>query len=228
AAADLRASAVENCPSGVRFTLRTPDAKLWPVASRLVGRVNVLNIMAALASGHALGLDWEALIAGIPGWPRVRGRFEPVFAGQPFTVLVDYAHTHDALANVLELARELTPGRVRVVFGCGGDRDRGKRALMGRVAETGADWVLVTSDNPRREDPEQIIAQVLAGMARPALAEPDRRRAIRIALQGAEPGDTVVIAGKGHEDYQIVGDKKQHLDDAEEARAGLREQGWAA
>src|SRR6185312_16982393 len=157
------------------------------------------------------------MAAGGPGWPRVRGRFEPVYAGQPFTVLVDYAHTPDALANLLALAREMTPGKVRVVFGCGGDRDRGKRPLMGRAAEQGADWVLVTSDNPRHEAPEAIIAEVLAGMGPGAAAEPDRRMAIRQALRSAEAGDTVVLAGKGHEEYQIIGDQRHHLDDAEEA-----------
>ncbi|HWG36760.1 MAG TPA: UDP-N-acetylmuramoyl-L-alanyl-D-glutamate--2,6-diaminopimelate ligase [Terriglobales bacterium] len=224
--AALRASEVENRPAGVRFRLQTPEGTEIAVSSPLVGRVNVLNMLAALGAGRSLGLEWEAMAAGAGGWARVRGRFEPVYAGQPFTVLVDYAHTPDALANVLAIAREMTAGKLRVVFGCGGDRDRGKRPLMGRAAEQGADWVLVTSDNPRHEKPEAIIAEVLAGMGPAAASEPDRRQAIRMALRSAQAGDTVVIAGKGHENYQIVGDERVPMDDAEEVRTGLGELGW--
>jgi UDP-N-acetylmuramoyl-L-alanyl-D-glutamate--2,6-diaminopimelate ligase len=162
-------------------------------------------------------------------WPRVKGRFERIAAGQPFTVLVDYAHTPDALGNVLALARELTRGKVRVVFGCGGDRDRGKRLLMGRAAAAGADWVLVTSDNPRGEDPNAIIADICPeGPPREGGIEPDRRRAIAQALAAAAAGDTVVIAGKGHENYQIIGNERLHFDDAEEALAALRRLGYEA
>lgn len=227
--ADLRASAIIHTPEGTRYRLEGPAGLRTEVASPLVGRVNVLNSLAAIGVGLSLGLPAEAIVAGIPRWPRVRGRFERVAAGQPFTVLVDYAHTPDALANVLAAARELTRGRLLLVFGCGGDRDRGKRPLMGQAAAAGADWVVVTSDNPRSENPEAIIADILQGIPHPAGgAEPDRARAIAKAMGEAKAGDTVVIAGKGHETYQILGAEKRHFDDAEQALAALRARGWSA
>jgi len=163
---------------------------------------------------------------GAEALPRVRGRFERVEEGQPFTVVVDYAHTPDALANVLGLARELA-GQRRVItaFGCGGDRDRGKRPLMGEAAARLSDFVVVTTDNPRSEEPEAIIEEILAGARnrRAVVAvEPDRRAGIRRAIAEARDGDVVVLAGKGHETYQIIGDRRIHFDDVEEARAALR------
>ncbi|MGH9475637.1 MAG: UDP-N-acetylmuramoyl-L-alanyl-D-glutamate--2,6-diaminopimelate ligase [Terriglobales bacterium] len=225
--ADLRASALRHDPAGTRFQLDGPDGFAAEVASPLVGRFNVLNTLAALGTGWMLGLALPQLAAGVGQWPRVRGRFEQVHAGQPFTVLVDYAHTPDALEQVLRTAREITPGTLRVVFGCGGDRDRGKRRLMGQAATRNADWVLVTSDNPRSEDPGAIIAQIVEGGPAPAGGvEPDRARAIAAAIAAARPGDTVVIAGKGHETHQIVGAERRHFDDVEQARAALGRLGW--
>ncbi|MGH9488614.1 MAG: UDP-N-acetylmuramoyl-L-alanyl-D-glutamate--2,6-diaminopimelate ligase [Terriglobales bacterium] len=225
--ADLRACALEHQPEGTHFHLEGPGGFYADIASPLVGRFNVLNTLAALGVGWSLGLQPRALAAGVARWPRVRGRFERVACGQPFTVLVDYAHTPDALTHVLAAARELTRGRLRLVFGCGGDRDRGKRMLMGRAAQEGADWVLLTSDNPRSEDPQAIIADILAGNPPPeGGTDIDRRRAIATALRSAQPGDTVILAGKGHETHQILGNERLHFDDVEEARAALAALGW--
>ncbi len=227
--ADVRGSSLVNEPAGLRFDVHGPGGFEAEVRCPLVGRVNALNVLAALGAGWALGLEPGAMVAGAAHWPRVRGRFEAVSAGQPFTVLVDYAHTPDALANVLALAREMASGRVLAVFGCGGDRDRGKRMLMGRAAQAGADWVMVTSDNPRSEDPLAIIHDIVHGVRGfTGCIEPDRRTAIRAALAEARPGDVVVIAGKGHEAYQMIGEERIRFDDSEEARAGLRALGFAA
>jgi UDP-N-acetylmuramoyl-L-alanyl-D-glutamate--2,6-diaminopimelate ligase len=227
--AEVRATNLAQEPEGMRFDLCGPGGFAGAVRCPLIGRVNALNVLAALGVGWALGLDPAAMVEGAARWPRVRGRFEAVTAGQPFAVLVDYAHTPDALANVLALARELAAGRVLAVFGCGGDRDRGKRMLMGRAAQAGADWTMVTSDNPRSEDPMAIIHDIVHGLEGwSGGIEPDRRAAIRAALGEARAGDVVVIAGKGHETYQIAGEEKTHFDDAEEARAGLRALGYTA
>lgn len=224
---ELTALHIESTPQGIHFEVRGPNGLRWTVHSPLLGRVNVLNSLAAIGVGLALGIEIEAIRRGLEQSPPVRGRFERVYAGQPFTVVVDYAHTPDALANVLRLARELATGaRVITVFGCGGDRDRGKRPLMGEVAGTLSDSVVVTSDNPRSEDPRLIINDILVGLQRtpaPAVVEADRRAAIRKAIAEAGPGDVVVLAGKGHEDYQIIGEQKLHFDDVEEARAALRD-----
>jgi UDP-N-acetylmuramoyl-L-alanyl-D-glutamate--2,6-diaminopimelate ligase len=162
-----------------------------------------------------LGVPTEAIVAGVETLARVPGRLEPVDAGQPFTVLVDYAHTDHALANVLEAVRAITAGQLILVFGCGGDRDRTKRPRMGVVAERRADVVWVTSDNPRSEDPQAIIEEILAGVGdRERMhVEPDRAQAIGQALAFAQPGDVVLIAGKGHETYQIVGKERRPFDD---------------
>jgi len=233
AGADLRASALVNRPAGATFTLRGPRGFAAEVATPLVGRANVLNLLAAIATGWSLGLERAAVVQGASRLRRVPGRFERVYAGQPFVVLVDYAHTPDALANVLGLARELatgagaTPGRVLVVFGCGGDRDRGKRPLMAQAAQRGADWVLLTSDNPRSEDPMAIIREALAGVEPgTVLVDADRASAIRLALRTARAGDVVILAGKGHEAYQIVGEQRLPFDDVQQARAALGELGW--
>jgi UDP-N-acetylmuramoyl-L-alanyl-D-glutamate--2,6-diaminopimelate ligase len=228
---------------GLRFDVRTPRGRV-PVSSRLVGRPNVYNILAAAAVAVAWDLPAEAIARGVADVEQVPGRFQVVSApDDPVTVVVDYAHTDDALKNLLETARPLAAGRLITVFGCGGDRDRTKRPLMGAVAARLSDVVVVTSDNPRTEDPEAIIADILRGVpsasgrasARPAggrapvcLAIPDRREAIARAIREAQPGDVVLIAGKGHERYQILGDRAIPFDDADVARAVLGERRRAA
>ena len=188
--------------------------------------------MAAATAALAMGLPVAAVRAGLAASAGVPGRVEPVRAGQPFSVLVDYSHTPDSLANVLRAVRAVTGGRLLTVFGCGGDRDRGKRPLMGAVAAELADLAVLTSDNPRSEDPLAIIAEVVAGI--PAerrdhvMVEPDRRAAIRLALHAARPGDGLVIAGKGHEPYQILGSETIHFDDREVAADELARLGFAA
>jgi UDP-N-acetylmuramoyl-L-alanyl-D-glutamate--2,6-diaminopimelate ligase len=213
---------------GCTFALRTPAGERT-VTLPMPGRFNVENALGALAAVHALGGELDALTAALERGLRVPGRFEPVDEGQGFAVLVDYAHTPDSLENVLCAARELAgEGRVLCVFGAGGDRDRGKRPLMGEVAARLADVALVTSDNPRSEDPERIIAQIVAGVARDAGAHvstlADRRAAIAQAVRAARPGDVLVIAGKGHEQGQeLAGGRKLPFDDVAVAREALRE-----
>jgi UDP-N-acetylmuramoyl-L-alanyl-D-glutamate--2,6-diaminopimelate ligase len=212
----------------VRFDLHGSTFCLDGVELRspLPGRFNVLNVLCAVAAVRALGVDDAAIAAALPGAGRVPGRFEPVDEGQPFAVLVDYAHTPDSLDNVLCAARSLARGAVWCVFGCGGDRDREKRPLMGAVAARQADRVIVTSDNPRSEEPQAIIDQILTGAgvggAGPE-AVLDRREAIARALEGAGEGDVVVIAGKGHEQGQeLAGGLKVPFDDVAVARKALR------
>jgi UDP-N-acetylmuramoyl-L-alanyl-D-glutamate--2,6-diaminopimelate ligase len=193
----------------------------------LPGHFNVENALAAIGACHALGVPADAAGAALASAALVPGRFEPVDEGQPFAVLVDYAHTPDSLENALEAARRLTEGRLIAVFGCGGDRDREKRPLMGGIAARVSDACVVTSDNPRSEEPEAIIAEILAGMPRSQngeiQVEPDRRAAIALAFEAAGPGDTVVIAGKGHEQGQeFEGGRKIPFDDREVAREELR------
>lgn len=195
-----------------------------PVRLRLAGRYNLPNTLLAFGIGSALGWNLEAMVAGAEALESVPGRLEPVETGRGFRVFVDYAHTPDALHRVLETVREFTPGRVICVFGCGGDRDQSKRPLMGRVAADLADLTVVTSDNPRSEKPEAIIADIVKGMnAGERREEPDRREAIRLALKEARPGDTVVIAGKGHEEYQISAGEVREFDDRKVARELLAE-----
>ena len=188
--------------------------------------------MAAATAALALGLPPAAVRVGLSDAAGVPGRVEPVHAGQPFSVLVDYSHTPDSLANVLRAVRAVTAGRLLTVFGCGGDRDRGKRPLMGAVAAELADFAVLTSDNPRSEDPLAIIAEVVAGV--PAerrervVVEPDRRAAVRRALREARAGDSLVIAGKGHEPYQILGSETIHFDDREVAAEELERLGFVA
>ncbi|MBF0292588.1 MAG: UDP-N-acetylmuramoyl-L-alanyl-D-glutamate--2,6-diaminopimelate ligase [Nitrospinae bacterium] len=229
--ADFRAENIRVTVEGTSMTLKTPYGA-FDVRSALVGKHNVYNILAACAAVLPEGVSKEAFAGGVAALTAVPGRFERVTAdGAPFAVIVDYAHTHDALENVLKTARSLLNGEGKLIalFGCGGDRDKTKRPLMGRAAWTLADRVVVTSDNPRTENPDEIIGQVLAGIERkdkPAeslAVEPDRASAIRTALKWARKGDIVMIAGKGHEDYQIVGKTKTHFDDRETARALLRE-----
>jgi UDP-N-acetylmuramoyl-L-alanyl-D-glutamate--2,6-diaminopimelate ligase len=218
--AHYRATDVRTGFSGSDCTFVTPDGE-FAVHVPLPGRFNVANALGAWAAARSLGAELDRL----PDTVRVPGRFEPVAEGQPFAVLVDYAHTPDSLENVLRAARELADGRVIAVFGAGGDRDRGKRPLMGEIGARLADVCLVTSDNPRSEDPEAIIAEILAGTAGAAnvSSDPDRRASIHRAVALAEPGDVVVIAGKGHEQGQEFADgRKEPFDDVTVAREALR------
>jgi len=223
--ADYRASDVHTGLNGSRFTVDGPDGAT-DLHSPLPGQFNVYNMLGAYAAVRALGVSAETSKAAIETAGSVPGRFEPVDAGQEFAVLVDYAHTPDSLENVLSAARGLveeTPaGRVHVVFGCGGDRDRGKRPLMGEIAKKLADRVIVTSDNPRSEDPEAIIEEILVGTGPDTEHDADRRAAIHTAIAGARPGDVVVIAGKGHEQGQeFAGGRKIPFDDVSVAREAL-------
>src|SRR2546427_6042160 len=214
--ADLRAEDVQISLNGVRFTAHTPAGSV-ALQSPLVGRHNVHNILAAVGVGLAQGVPLEASAAGGAALKNVPGRVEQGDARQPFTVVVDYAHTEDALYRLLTTAQTVRTGRIITVFGCGGDRDRGKRPKMGRVAARYSDVVGVTSDNPRTEDPDAIIREILPGVEaglREAghgryLVQADRREAIAEAIRLARPGDLVLIAGKGHEDYQIIVNDKQ-------------------
>ncbi|MDX6664642.1 MAG: UDP-N-acetylmuramoyl-L-alanyl-D-glutamate--2,6-diaminopimelate ligase, partial [Solirubrobacteraceae bacterium] len=219
AGAAVRAENVVSDASGASFTV---DGRSYRTC--LPGRFNVLNALCAIATARALGLDDDTIAAALPRTGVVPGRFQPVDEGQGFTVLVDYAHTPDSLENVLRAARELTGERVICVFGAGGDRDRGKRPLMGNVAAELADVAIVTSDNPRSEDPEAIIAEVLAGADGHAQAITDRRDAIIHAIRLAADDDVVVIAGKGHEQGQeFAGGEKLPFDDVTVAREALRD-----
>jgi UDP-N-acetylmuramoyl-L-alanyl-D-glutamate--2,6-diaminopimelate ligase len=216
--ADYRARDIDFDVNGSRFTLETPDGELR-IESPLAGLFNVQNLLGAIAAVRSLGVEEVSL----EGFGRVPGRFEAVDEGQDFGVLVDYAHTPDSLENVLRAARELARGKLHVVFGAGGDRDRGKRPLMGDAARRLADRVLVTSDNPRSEDPEAIIDEVMEGAGPDAEREVDRRRAIARVIEEAEPGDVVVIAGKGHEQGQeFENGRKEPFDDVTVAREALR------
>jgi UDP-N-acetylmuramoyl-L-alanyl-D-glutamate--2,6-diaminopimelate ligase len=242
--ADYTARAVSFTLDGARFRLRSPEGEI-EVRSPLPGAFNVANVLGAVAAVHRLGVPLELIADALPGVEPAPGRFQPVDEGQPFAVLVDYAHTPDSLENVLRAAGALTPGRVICVFGCGGDRDRGKRPQMGRIASELADAVVVTSDNPRSEDPAAIVAEILAGVetaggaaaaetARAAAdaavrrlgaveALVDRREAIARGIELAAAGDVVVIAGKGHEQGQeFAGGRKLPFDDVEVARQALR------
>jgi UDP-N-acetylmuramoyl-L-alanyl-D-glutamate--2,6-diaminopimelate ligase len=228
--AQVRAVEWASTLDGIRMVAVTPRGRL-EVRSPLIGEHNVMNLLGAAGVGVALGLAPDAIGRALGGVGTVAGRFEQVRAGQPFLVVVDYAHTPDALDRVLRTARRLTGGRLGVVFGCGGDRDRGKRPIMGEIAARLADRVWVTSDNPRTEPPEAIIDEIVAGVRRAGADEArftrlaDRRAAIRAALAWAAAGDTVVIAGKGHETYQIVGATVHPFDDREVARQVLAERG---
>jgi UDP-N-acetylmuramoyl-L-alanyl-D-glutamate--2,6-diaminopimelate ligase len=251
--ADWCAKDLRLTPAGAEFMLCTPESKVT-VQSNLAGEVNVLNLLAALAAAHARGVPIAALIAAIPLLKPVPGRFQPVNAGQPFTVIVDYAHTDDALRNLTALARQIlanaassevanAPGgaserysstetsRVITLFGCGGDRDRTKRPKMGLAAGQGSDFVIVTSDNPRSEDPDSIIAEILPGVTVTGTAfrvEPDRAKAIQLAIQQANLGDIVLIAGKGHEKEQILSTGSIFFDDMQVALAVLNTLGYGA
>jgi UDP-N-acetylmuramoyl-L-alanyl-D-glutamate--2,6-diaminopimelate ligase len=221
--AEVRAEDVRLTQRGAQFTA-VWSGRRQELALRLPGRFNISNALAALAVGLVQGIDPDVIRGALEAVPGVPGRFEVVDEGQEFAVIVDYAHTPDSLEKVLRLAGEITPGRSIVVFGCGGDRDRTKRPLMGRIATTLAARAIFTSDNPRTEDPMSIIQEIEAG-ARGATnfeIEPDRRQAIERGIRQARPGDVVIIAGKGHETYQILGDRVVDFDDRQVAREILR------
>jgi UDP-N-acetylmuramoyl-L-alanyl-D-glutamate--2,6-diaminopimelate ligase len=228
---DWRAASHSLTPGGAVLELETPAGSA-KVASRLAGEVNILNLLAALTAAHARGVSFADLVAAIPQLQPVPGRFQPVDAGQPFTVIVDYAHTDDALRNLTELARQMTAQtgkRVITLFGCGGDRDRTKRPRMGQAAGEGSDYVVATSDNPRSEDPLAILAEIEPGLKASKVkytVEPDRTAAIHVALKQAQPGDVVLIAGKGHEKEQILAGRTIPFDDAQIALSALAQLGY--
>jgi UDP-N-acetylmuramoyl-L-alanyl-D-glutamate--2,6-diaminopimelate ligase len=227
--ADLRGSSLNMNFEGLRFTVQQ-GAERVQLTSPLVGKFNAYNILAACGAALSYGLDWNTISTAIANCPRVPGRFESVQEGQSFLVVVDYAHTDDALRNVISVARELHPKRVITLFGCGGDRDRSKRPLMAQAASQASDFVVLTSDNPRSEDPIAIMNDALVGLRRfdtPHIVEPDRAKAIRAALREAKAGDIVILAGKGHETYQVLKDRVIHFDDREVARGVLEELGWS-
>ncbi len=226
--AQLHVENVRTSLDGLGFDLCYEGAR-QPMESGLAGRINVLNILAASGAALSYGIDLPTIARGIAACGAVPGRFERIDCGQPFLVVVDYAHTDDALRSVIQTAREMSHltkgGRVITLFGCGGDRDRSKRPLMGMAAGELSDFVVLTSDNPRSEDPLDIINDTLVGLRRfdtLHVAEPDRAKAIRIALKEAREGDVVLIAGKGHEPYQALKDRTIQFDDREKARDVLR------
>jgi UDP-N-acetylmuramoyl-L-alanyl-D-glutamate--2,6-diaminopimelate ligase len=228
---DFHAEKIDVGQNGTRFDLVAPETKI-PIWSPLIGRVNVYNILAASAAAYARNCSAQEIARGVAALNRVPGRFEKVDMGQPFTVVVDYAHTDDALRNLTALAREFVArgkGRVITIFGCGGDRDRAKRPLMGEAAGKGSDFVVLTSDNPRSEDPVAIINDALPGLQRSGaryVLEVDRRKAIALALNEARAGDIVLIAGKGHEKQQISREGVAPFDDVEVARTALSQSGY--
>jgi UDP-N-acetylmuramoyl-L-alanyl-D-glutamate--2,6-diaminopimelate ligase len=230
---DFHAEKPEVTPRGTRFDLITPREKL-PVFSPLIGRVNVYNILAAAAAGFARGCSTEAISRGVAALTHVPGRFQRVDCGQPFTVVVDYAHTDDALHNLTALAREFVSrsgagARVITMLGCGGDRDRAKRPLMGEAAGRGSDFVMLTSDNPRSEDPRAIINDALVGLQKTGTkyaVEVNRRKGIALAIGEARPGDIVLLAGKGHEKVQVTREGSSPFDDVEVAKEVLRAAGF--
>jgi UDP-N-acetylmuramoyl-L-alanyl-D-glutamate--2,6-diaminopimelate ligase len=226
-AAEVTAEDVQFEPAGTRLRIRTSHG-LFPVALRLRGAFNVENALAAFAGCVAVGTPPAAVAAALGSVASVPGRLEPVDAGQPFQVLVDYAHTPDALGRVLEAVRATRPRRLLCVFGCGGDRDRGKRPIMGSVAVRGADLVFLTSDNPRSEEPRAILSEIEAGArgGSPVRTIVDRTEAIEAAIGAAGDGDAVLIAGKGHETYQILGNRTITFDDRQVARRALEARGY--
>jgi UDP-N-acetylmuramoyl-L-alanyl-D-glutamate--2,6-diaminopimelate ligase len=227
---EWRAASYTLTPGGASIELDTPAGKAR-VQSALAGEVNILNLLAAFTATHARGVAFDQLVEFVPLLRPVPGRFQPVHAGQPFSVIVDYAHTDDALRNLIALARKSVADGHRVItlFGCGGDRDRTKRPKMGQAAGEGSDFVVATSDNPRSEDPMAILAEVEPALKATGTAyviEPDRAAAIRLALEAAKPGDVVLLAGKGHETEQILADRTIPFDDSEVARTVLAAIGY--
>jgi UDP-N-acetylmuramoyl-L-alanyl-D-glutamate--2,6-diaminopimelate ligase len=227
--ADLKAKRLQLSFNGLSFIAPTPNGAIQ-VESALVGRINVYNILAAIGTAIGLGLSNETIETGIRSLRAVSGRFQSVDRGQPFLVVVDYAHTDDALENLIRTARELNAkGRIITVFGCGGSRDRTKRPIMGELSGRLSDLSILTSDNPRQEDPLKIISDIVVGMQKSGgkyMIEPDRAKAIHAAIEEAQAGDIVLLAGKGHEDYQIFADRTIQFDDREEARKALEGRGY--
>ena len=220
--AQVSASRIRFGTSGIDFMLALPDHKPTAVKLNLMGSFNLYNALAAAACTWGLGVEPETIVAGLEQLDGVPGRFERIDEGQDFTVIVDYAHTPNALENVLQAARKLAPARLLCVFGCGGDRDTGKRPQMGQIATSLSDFTVITSDNPRSEDPDAIIDQIGTGAVGDSyIIQPDRRRAIFMAVERCQRGDILVIAGKGHETYQIVGDQTVPFDDGEVAREAI-------
>jgi len=232
-ACDVAAENIEYLPTGTRFRLRL-EGKSVLCESRLLGEINVYNMLAAASAAFARGCTLEQIRNSIASFDRVPGRFELVDCGQPFIVVVDYAHTDDALRNLTSIARQLRDkqkkqGRIITLFGCGGDRDRTKRPLMGRAAGEGSDFVVLTSDNPRSEDPQAIISDALPGLRQtktPHAVEPDRRKAIALAINEAREGDIVLLSGKGHEKYQITREGTFPFDDVQVAKENLAKLGY--
>ena len=231
-AGDFQATEIDLRSAGSSFLLKSPEGEAR-IQSRLIGKVNVYNLLAAAAAASLRGCSLDQISQAVSRFNQVPGRFERVDAGQPFTVVVDYAHTDDALRNLTAIARDFAGhGRVITVFGCGGDRDRTKRPLMGEAAARGSDFVVLTSDNPRSEDPLKIIENVMPGLERANgtmfQVEPERKKAIHLALSHARSGDVVLIAGKGHETYQILREGTFPFDDVQVAREALKQMGYPA
>ncbi|MCD4652874.1 UDP-N-acetylmuramoyl-L-alanyl-D-glutamate--2,6-diaminopimelate ligase [bacterium] len=221
--ADVTAKNIKLMPDRNEFTLICPDGE-FQTSIPIPGRHNILNALASVSALFALGYEPAKVAAAMTCLPAVPGRMESIDEGQPFQVLIDYAHTPDALVNLLNAVRPITPGRVITVFGCGGDRDRSKRPIMAKAVSARSDISIVTSDNPRTEEASSIIDDIVPGLENNTEYRviPDRRTAIQMAIRVASSGDTVVIAGKGHEDYQIVGTKILKFDDRDEARSALK------
>ena len=223
--ADIRAVDIKLGPLGSTFTIQGGFGRI-PVRTHIAGLFNIYNVLSATSAAAAEKVPYQVIGEAVSEFRGVPGRFETVDAGQLFNVVVDYAHTPDGLENILHTARDITENRIITVFGCGGDRDRTKRPIMGRIVAQLSDIVITTSDNPRTEDPEAILAEIEAGVAEVIGKKThekvtDRREAIYLAISLAQAGDTVIIAGKGHEDYQIIGTEKIHFDDREVAREAL-------
>jgi UDP-N-acetylmuramoyl-L-alanyl-D-glutamate--2,6-diaminopimelate ligase len=228
-AADITTKKFQLTFSGLSFLAQTPRGKIQ-VSSRLVGRINVYNILAAIGAAQAVDLSNEVIAAGIRNLESVSGRFQRIDLGQPYFVVVDYAHTDDALESLIRTARELNPkGRIITLFGCGGGKDRTKRPVMGEAAGRLSDLTILSNDNPKTEDPLKIISDIVVGLQKTNgkyMIEPDRERAIALAMDQALPGDIVLLAGKGHENYQILADRTLEFDDREQARRVLNERGY--
>jgi UDP-N-acetylmuramoyl-L-alanyl-D-glutamate--2,6-diaminopimelate ligase len=224
----LRARHISSTFQGLRFDVQAGKER-FAVESPLLGKINVYNILAACGAGLSYGIEPATVARGIADLKAVPGRFERVDEGQPFVVAVDYAHTDDALRNTIAVARGMNPKRIITVFGCGGDRDRTKRPLMGQAAAEASDFVVLTSDNPRSEDPLAIMNDVIVGLRRvdkPFVVEPDRAAAIARALKEVREGDIVILAGKGHETYQVLKDRTIPFDDRVVARDVLKGYGY--
>ena len=227
--ADIHAKKFQLAFSGLTFSAHTPKGKLQ-IHSPLVGRINVYNILAAIGATQAASVPNELIEAGVRKLQSVPGRFQRVDMGQPFLVIVDFAHTDDALENLIKTARELnSKGRVITVFGCGGGKDRTKRPIMGEASGRLSDLTILTNDNPREEDPLKIISDIVVGLQKSNgkySIEPDREKAIGLALDEARAGDMVLLAGKGHEDYQVLADRTLPWDDRGVAEQELRKRGF--